>query len=232
MLNKCFKADNNLKEYERQIIDICGTVFVTTYFKTKNEFVVIEDGQNICVAIKWTEWDEWDDIKTSLQINGSGNGFKPTLHKGYKKRAEEVIEALKKRTNLRMKNVIFTGFSLGGAIAQVCSYLYKRSVCYAFASPRISYIKQDLKNVNVINLEMDSVQYLMSSKMHHLSNSYTLREDGVLTKDKTYKSTLSKYIAYWLFPLFLRFKVMSDNHDINKYQRFLEKSCNPQIRYL
>ena len=228
LLNKCFEVDNNLEKYEKQIIDIFETVFITTWFKTQNEFVIVEDGQNIYVSIKWTEWSEWSDINASLQINGhnKAGGYKSNIHKGYRKRAEEVIEALKKRTNLQIKNVIFTGFSLGGAISQVCSYLYKKSVCYAFGSPRVSHIKQNLKNITVINLEMDSVQYLMSSKMHHLNKSYILKEDGALTNDQTYKSKLNKYIAYWLFPLALRYKVMSNNHSIKKYQEKLEKHCN------
>ncbi len=104
--------------------------------------------QDIVIAFRGTEPNEWNDIKADMDATKALAETVGHVHRGFKKEVDDVWPLLEKmlishKQNL-VKNLWFTGHSLGGAMASICagrcllSHIDTRpEQVHTFGSPRV-----------------------------------------------------------------------------------------------
>ena len=81
--------------------------------------------QDIIIAFRGTEPNEWNDIKADMDATKALAETVGHVHRGFKKEVDDVWPQLEEmlishKQNL-VKNLWFTGHSLGGAMASICA---------------------------------------------------------------------------------------------------------------
>ena len=232
---------SNFKKYSSKILGTSKKVEVDYIEERENECVIVHDINNEIsyVICNWTEFYEIQDILSNLLVDSItiyhkiNNYAQIHLHKGYYNRAF----ALKKRIGDGLqKEVIFTGFSMGGAIAQILSLLYmnqpfdsdRNIKCVSFGSPGVIRGKHPIKNVKNYQINGDVVCNLWLS-YRRLGVIYEITENGKINLKKE-KNIFEKSIALFCDIITFQFvKKWGRNHKLSNYISYLgtkPKGCN------
>ncbi len=125
-----------------------GFTQTTFYNNDGSQAYSFVNKQDIVIAFRGTEPNEWNDIKADIDATKALAETVGHVHRGFKKEVDDVWPLLEKmlishKQNL-VKNLWFTGHSLGGAMASICagrcllSHIDTRpEQVHTFGSPRV-----------------------------------------------------------------------------------------------
>lgn len=125
-----------------------GFTETTFYNNDGSQAYSFANEQDIVIAFRGTEPNEWNDIKADINAAKALAETVGHVHRGFKKEVDDVWPLLEEmlishKQNL-VKNLWFTGHSLGGAMASICagrcllSHIDTRpEQVHTFGSPRV-----------------------------------------------------------------------------------------------
>jgi len=76
---------------------------------------------DIVIACRGTEADEWNDLKADINATQALAETVGRVHRGFKKEVDDLWPILENKLESNIKNLWFTGHSLGGAMATICA---------------------------------------------------------------------------------------------------------------
>ncbi len=77
--------------------------------------------KDIVIACRGTEADEWNDLKADINVVQALSETVGRVHRGFKKEVDDLWPLLEKKLTTNIKNLWFTGHSLGGAMTTICA---------------------------------------------------------------------------------------------------------------
>lgn len=103
---------------------------------------LLESDLNIIVAVRGTETDDINDIKSDLNFFKTKSKTRGGVHTGFYKDANEIskeVSAYLHAEGRQYKKVWFAGHSLGGAVATLLASRFPTRVaaCYTYGCPRV-----------------------------------------------------------------------------------------------
>jgi predicted lipase len=125
-----------------KIIDIEDLKNVVT-LKVKHTLCQVGDYKNYIVVIFQgsSNWKDWIDNLNFVKVYPYSKKY-IGIHAGFYSQFKTIIGAIKKELSTRdtNKEIIFTGHSLGGALATLVTFYFQSSLkkyCITFGSPRV-----------------------------------------------------------------------------------------------
>ena len=230
-----------------------------------NPVLFSAQGTTLFVAFKGTqtmgEWFSDFDIRVRKfsdyplfnQIMNLDNRSDLECHKGFLDAMEKTYETVRNKLNeyRKFQDVIFTGHSLGGALATLFYYIYERDVIkkdekikvshtITFGSPRvfknvekyvIRYNAQCPNYIRIFN-SLDLVPYLPARRnLKQFTDFYAniVNKPSILKEDTTYSEKTFSFVHVGI-PLCLD-KAVSFN-DINNFIYYSLQTSNDLIKYI
>jgi len=104
------------------------------------------DDEWFVIAFRGTEVKEWSDIKADMSVDSvDAKGFTGRVHTGFQHELEKLIPKLSEFIRSRYKNrkVVYTGHSLGAAMATLAASRAETHVdsLFTYGSPRVGNLK-------------------------------------------------------------------------------------------
>ncbi|CAL5995499.1 Lipase_class 3 family protein [Hexamita inflata] len=156
-----------------QIEDVAA-LQITQSMSTPYEpfFVVFKQKNVVTVSIRGTI--TFGDLLTDndgFPVEQEYKQLRVFIHRGFLKMGEKVIQHLKSKNLIENNEIIFTGHSMGGSIATICSYLMAREnkFCRSYSFSPVPALSENLcdllsDRVTSVIFERDSVPQNYLSK--------------------------------------------------------------------
>lgn len=135
------------------------------YHKDGTQAIFVEFDDIVYVAFSGINLRQWDDIKITLRF-WKTEFLNTKVHNGFSRSMDRISDnIIKDLREARGKKVVYTGHSLGGAMATLMSMLHKPDEAYVFGSPPVSsgavYMSY-FRNIDFYNIvhRLDYIQWL------------------------------------------------------------------------
>lgn len=225
LCNESYKELNviqyNLSQY--------GYKNVTFFENSSSQAFGTTKDNNVYIVFRGTQYDdfEWKDIRASFRFSKYTLTKNLYVHKGYYQYYLKIQRQIHEYVKLHKdKNLIITGYSLGGAMALNFSYEYPNSLTYVFATPRavsksFVNVKRNIYSVIADNDILSEIPLGINGYIHWGKNRI-IKNDGTVVKNKN----IAKLLAYGIsiLPFFIpialfNFKSLAAHYFLKQHSR-------------